>query len=807
MMKKDVDPARSRFLPLDSDRLTQLMHAARHAHLQNAKSLLYGVSPDISDHTGRTAFSWIASYDLTRTPTHDRDEAERFVQFLLDRDANPNLADHHGETPLHWAVKEGNYPMVELLLQKDVLPDLGDSRDRTPLSRAAERGYTGILKLLLSQAQAETDSKDLRGRTPLSWAAENWHLESVSTLLSHGASVDIHDHEGQIPLWWFLNNTAKRSAVAHDQLENSQGNFQTLFKLLGPRNGVEPLTKARRTFLSWACEKGDEQLVSLLLQTTWADPNSIDRYRKTPLIYALEWNHYDIADMLVSGSDSFKPSRKDVVSLRLMIQEEGRSRLLKPFLERYKPTLEEEDERSSTPLMRIALLSGDRATVAVLLEHRASLQGLDNSSWFGPCSTIGTITDLKILTSARGGYSSIPLMKMAIQEGDRAAVAALLDHRAKILDIHDDENDFRQYSNTRQSMAVHISSSLDGEKLARWILEENLDREIQELRRVPEEPHLMLFRENHAWKTYCQSGHLPNELGYSLGHKSPCRTFTLSIRMNLRMESTPQSEYDPFEGDTLRIIEWSVLEAPPKTVHYYSNLPYGWIPQNDLEFVQLFMQTWREDWLTFCRDARRHLSALRSHQLTARGRDDLLIDAVAENMLQWTHIQGILADQLSQIRGFVSNYQGFSETRKFSEQMNEIINLLDRDISTQIDKLEQTVRDLLQIEFAWVSINEAHRSTSVATSMKRLSWITFVFLPLTFASSLFGMNVDILQDNPTWRWYPLVGGTLLLLSFGAWICSKFTNMEKWIAGKTQAMHTPVLERKPTLRRMPTKDIV
>jgi hypothetical protein len=27
-------------------------------------------------------------------------------------------------------------------------------------------------------------------------------------------------------------------------------------------------------------------------------------------------------------------------------------------------------------------------------------------------------------------------------------------------------------------------------------------------------------------------------------------------------------------------------------------------------------------------------------------------------------------------------------------------------------------------EFAWVSINEAHKSTSIATSMKRLSWVT-----------------------------------------------------------------------------------
>ncbi|RAH41309.1 uncharacterized protein BO95DRAFT_273763 [Aspergillus brunneoviolaceus CBS 621.78] len=136
------------------------------------------------------------------------------------------------------------------------------------------------------------------------------------------------------------------------------------------------------------------------------------------------------------------------------------------------------------------------------------------------------------------------------------------------------------------------------------------------------------------------------------------------------------------------------------------------------------MQTWREDWLMICREARRYLGRLRTHQLSARGKDDRLIDSIAKHMQRWTHVQGLLAEQLSQVRDFVTQYQRFSETRKFTEQMQDMISELERDISGQIDKLEQTVRDLLQIEFAWVSINEAHRSTSLATSMKRLSWIT-----------------------------------------------------------------------------------
>lgn len=195
-----------------------------------------------------------------------------------------------------------------------------------------------------------------------------------------------------------------------------------------------------------------------------------------------------------------------------------------------------------------------------------------------------------------------------------------------------------------------------------------------------------------------------------------------------------EGNFPSYQNGTFRTIEWAVLEVPPKAIHYFSNLPFGWVPKNDLEFIQLFMQTWREDWMNFCRDARSVLSRLRSHQLTARGKDDLLIDAVAENMQQWTRLQGTLEEQLSQARHFVSQYQRYSETRRFSEQMHQTIDAAERDIQNQVDKLEQTMRDLLQIEFAWVSINEAHRSTSLATSLKRISWITFVFLPLTFAS-------------------------------------------------------------------------
>lgn len=465
------------------------MQAALRGDIDEAKSLLYGVSPDVKDPMGRTALSWGACYDCTGTSNIVA--SEQFMQFLLDRGADPDLGDHHGETPLHYASKAGDPQMVLILLCKGANADIPDQRGRTPLSRAAERGRAQVVETLLTVGNADPDSKDNRGRTPLSFAAGNCHRETATLLLEHGASIDVHDHEGQIPLWWFINSYADRRG-ATDRLQEDPG-LQDWLAVLGPIQGMEPLTKARRTFLSWACERGDKQLVQHLLRTTWADPNFIDRYRKTPLIYALEWNHNDVADMLVSGVESGS-AKKDVVSLQLLI-EESRSRILELFLGRYKPSLNEEDEYSSISLMRMALQKGDRKTVTVLLNHGANIHGLDSGDWFGPCSSSNpdSVSASSTLARAARPPNSIPLFRMALEEVERAAFVVLLDRRARMLEAEAEQTDDDSYlpGGNKSSLAVHISAFRGGRKNVRWVLDDDLNREIRDLPKSSEEVHLL----------------------------------------------------------------------------------------------------------------------------------------------------------------------------------------------------------------------------------------------------------------------------------------------------------------------------
>jgi Mg2+ and Co2+ transporter CorA len=85
-----------------------------------------------------------------------------------------------------------------------------------------------------------------------------------------------------------------------------------------------------------------------------------------------------------------------------------------------------------------------------------------------------------------------------------------------------------------------------------------------------------------------------------------------------------------------------------------------------------------------------------------------------------------------------------------------------------------------------VTIGDSKQSPELASGLWRLSWITSIFLPLTFLAGLFGMNVASCKHNPSIKWYlvaamPLVsysacGGLLIArgaeLSWGATVPPK-----------------------------------
>lgn len=73
----------------------------------------------------------------------------RFLaEHLLKRNANPNIADSTGTTPLFWAVKSGNKELVELLLKYKADKSVKDSMGMTPFEYALKADNKEIINLL-----------------------------------------------------------------------------------------------------------------------------------------------------------------------------------------------------------------------------------------------------------------------------------------------------------------------------------------------------------------------------------------------------------------------------------------------------------------------------------------------------------------------------------------------------------------------------------------------------------------------------------------------------------------------------------
>ena len=86
---------------------------------------------------------------------------------------------------------------------------------------------------------------------------------------------------------------------------------------------------------------------------------------------------------------------------------------------------------------------------------------------------------------------------------------------------------------------------------------------------------------------------------------------------------------------------------------------------------------------------------------------------------------------------------------------------------------QASILTLLQM-YKSVAIRDARQSLELNASLWRLSWITFVFLPLTFLSGFFGMNVHLFGSDPlpSIRWYFVAAVALLLLVIGFWFTFK-----------------------------------
>ncbi|XP_044267748.1 uncharacterized protein LOC123013350 [Tribolium madens] len=192
------------------------------------------------------------------------------IKELISKNANPNLQNNNGATPLHYACKYRNAEIIELLI------DGG------------------------ADVNVQTDEK----QTPLHIAIALGKMQVVDLLLKKGAVLDITDIYGNKPIDYALK------AIASQEMINLREEELEKIRLLGA-NINSPVKPNGTTLLHLACIEGNFKIVQYLIE------NNADIKQKTtddgasPLSYACINNHKQIVSLLLKNNCNINTQTKE----------------------------------------------------------------------------------------------------------------------------------------------------------------------------------------------------------------------------------------------------------------------------------------------------------------------------------------------------------------------------------------------------------------------------------------------------------------------------------------------------------------
>ncbi|PCH05679.1 Hypothetical protein PENO1_021120 [Penicillium occitanis (nom. inval.)] len=767
----DVDYNSTNAGSRNPDGQTALSLAAESGHNLIVRQLLArdGIKADLADNNGRTPLSWAAGSsdgwsvieEFLKRSDVDAESKDgdgrtpfswaagngrvRVVDLLLKRpDIDPNTSDTNGRTPLSWAAGNGHHEVVNLLLKReDVTCDRADVDGRTPLSWAAEAGKGLVVDKLLGKSEVNPDREDKEGKTPLSWAAEKGNKDVVYILLFHADVNHSSTFPGSVPPLW-------RAAMnGHDGVvevllaaENININHKNkggttllswaaasgrdkVVKLLMAKEGLTPDSPDRsgRTALSWAAETGRGAIVEILLKRSDVNPNSVDHSGCTPLLWAAMNGHSAVVELLLAKG--VNPDSTD---------NSGRTPLLWALINGHNDVSRSLIRKDTTTLHSL-VQDGDRALTELLLATGYDVNRCDP-----------------------GGTTAL---RLAIRRKDREMVELLLENGAVTRGVM--ANEWLDVYGRKQTDIIQLLEGANGQKHVSFI-------ERSTLANTPafsmDEKRLVVFPID--WQR-------PDELILDEMRNTGINEFRVfyakvnnhATRVSVLLwfpdgnDPFPQQEYFNMPRWPSTCIAWTILSPsnphirPWQSVDYYSMLPNGWIPDDGIDFFQQIVLHLEERWIS------------RLVQLRSEGKNPDLMRQLAQDAQKWTELRSILQDHTDTAQKFIVEYSQRYNANRFPKDLQNTVDEFKAKISHRLDQLDQTIRDLLQFEFAWASINESRVSTRLGHNVMLFTYVSIFYLPLAFCAAIWAIpNIaDSDTRNPFIITSVIVGFITLLISF------------------------------------------
>ncbi|KAJ6159236.1 hypothetical protein N7485_012062 [Penicillium canescens] len=678
---------------------------------------------------GRTALSWAAA------PKDSEKANTDVIKCLLGKGSCINSEDNSHKTPLSWAVS-GNCmnTVIELLNNHDIQVDRPDISGRTPLSLAAQLGHIDIIRHLVDNG-ARVESKDSNMRTPLSWAGTDKHSKSnddvIKCLLDQGSDINAEDSCKKTPLFWAVSErclSAVDVLLKNDEIQADRPdiNGQTPFLKAAISGNVElmvRLLKSEKVDISQNSE--NQKSFQLLLRTRntffSSNPEYVNTRMLSELIFRLpetlngrtliswtaEYNDLEIAKLLLKEKNTRIDDGEDEHTTSLIRALEKKSlNLMKLLIPR--------DKTSMSLLVKEAGRFGERKAlelVCVLLEYNYDANHIDDNG-------------------------NTPL-HLACYNDNPSFVSALIP-------VTNQANSPNHDDKTPMQIAIESKNK----SVIKLLFEEGIDFN-------PEECSDLTDLESER-KSYVQ---------FTIGTRRRSLCWESFAKNSLEFRFPAENQKGKPQYTESWGIAWALtLEANEQAYGFISTILQSKVPETPVKFFEHFLEHLRKRWNKLCSDLDTEFEKIRSSQIEKEGGSHAMIKNIAQNARDRTKIRICLQSQIRELKDVV-NFD--TSLRLNSLELIRTINDLEEYVISKLSHIDQGLRDVLQIEFAWISIDEA-------ASFKHISRITFLFLPLMLTSSLFGMNVNVLQDNPDWKWSLLVAALSCFLTMGVWIVLKVT---------------------------------
>ncbi|KAH7400579.1 hypothetical protein DE146DRAFT_467088 [Phaeosphaeria sp. MPI-PUGE-AT-0046c] len=191
------------------------------------------------------------------------------------------------------------------------------------------------------------------------------------------------------------------------------------------------------------------------------------------------------------------------------------------------------------------------------------------------------------------------------------------------------------------------------------------------------------------------------------------------------------------------------------------------------------------NWTAFLIEAESHLEGMSTECLSTSLSPSLQLSttrALHKLLPLWTQVRRRLiaakdlAEQLT-THPFFNSINGADNTAAVHARLVRKVKILDDQIGRCNELAEQTqvlislLFNIATVQDARAAVEESRAANEVAVSVQRVAVLTFVFLPLTLASSIFGMNIVEItggeSDSPLWAYFVLAV-SLMAATFGGW---------------------------------------